>query len=108
MTRFGSPFDPVTNHAGNRAVVAAVDMLAGHQVISFEQAWTELTGRDPDEMNAVHRHDLRFLLDELGYEEQWVVRVDQGPMLHRWVRGPWPIDFAEVRRNGATAYLSAS
>ena len=108
MTRFGSPFDRVSDGDGYRAAVAAVARLAGHQVVSLERAWTELTGREPDEMTALDRHYLRYLLHELGYESQWVVRVDEGPMLHRWVRGPWPIDFGAVRRNGATAYLSAS
>ena len=36
MTRFGSPFDRVSDGDGYRAAVAAVERLAGHQVVSFE------------------------------------------------------------------------
>lgn len=102
------PFDAVTDGEGYRATVVAVRRLAGHQVVSLERAWTELTGSEPEEMTPDQARDLRFLLHELGYEEQWVAPIGKDPMLHRWVRGHWPIDFDAVRQHGATAFLSAS
>lgn len=102
------PFDAVTDGVGYRATVEAVRRLAGHQVVSLERAWTELTGSEPEEMTPEHARDLRFLLQEFGYEEQWVAPLGQDRMLHRWVRGHWPIDFGTVREGGATAFLSAS
>jgi hypothetical protein len=101
-----SPFDELPARDGYRAVVDAVRLLAGHQVIAFDEAWALCTGLDKTDMRPDEAARLRCLLHELGYEAQWVTEVGRTKFLRRWVRGPWPIDFNANLSRPITAFVA--
>lgn len=98
--------DDLPAREGFRAVIDAVRLFAGHQVIAFEDAWTLCTGLDADDMRPDEAARLRCLLDELGYEAQWVTEVGRSRLQHMWTRGPWPIDFGANVSRKITAYVA--
>ncbi|WP_158094242.1 hypothetical protein [Erythrobacter donghaensis] len=83
----------MTDAQSYRVIVEGVRALAGHQVITFGDAWTVLTGLKPDDMDREEARFLRWLLDELGYEPQWVTEPGRTTFLRRWIRDIWAIDF---------------
>lgn len=91
-----------------QAVIGGVRLLAGHQVVSFTKAWNVCTGREADALDSENAKQLQWLLEELGYEQQWVSPLGRTNMLHVWVRGPWPIDFQANLHRQFDAFVSMS
>lgn len=95
----------MTDAQSYRVIVESIRALAGHQVIGFGEAWTVLTGFDPDDLDDEEARLLRWLLNDLGYERQWVAQLGRRRMQHLWVRGPWPIDFGANLGREITPYV---
>lgn len=86
-------------------VVEGVRQFAGHQVVSFEDAWRIATGTEPTDLDHEEERLVRWLLEELGYEANWVTELGRSKWLRKWVRGPWPIDFRANERRPIEAYV---
>lgn len=96
----------MTNEQSYRVIVESVRALAGHQVVTSRDAWIALTGLSVDKLDEEESHFLRWVLEELGYELEWVTEVGQTKFLHRWTRGPWPIDFGANVSRPITMFVS--
>lgn len=89
-------------------IVLGVRRFMGHQVIGFEKAWRLCTGLELDDMEPDEAQRLRWLLEELGYERQWVAELGRTNMQHVWVREPWHHDFTVNLNRPVVAYVSMS
>lgn len=95
----------MTDAQSYRVIVESVRALAGHQVVAFGDAWIALTNLKPDDMDREETRFLQWLLDELGYELQWVTEAGRTTFLHRWVRQPWALDFNANLNRPLTVYV---
>lgn len=82
----------ITDGQSYSLVVEGVRQFAGHQVVSFEDAWRIVTGTEPTNLDHQEIRLLRWLLEELGYEASWAVELGRSKFIRKWVREPWPID----------------
>lgn len=99
-----APPESMTDAEVMRATVAGMKRLTGLQVIGFDRACQECAEAcritNTGEPNDDDRSRIRWLLQSLGYERQWVSENGTGPMVHLWVREPWPFDLAAAASRG--------
>ena len=98
----------MTDADAMKLVVWGVRRFAGNQVIAFGQAWNMATGYAPDDIDPIGSSWLRWLLQELGYESQWVAELGRTKMQHLWVRNSWPSDFRANANREFKAFVSMS
>lgn len=99
--------DGISDQEACWAVIEGVRRLAGHQVISFDNACRVCFGFRAGELNREGAKMLQWLLDELGYEQHWVAPLGRLNMQHLWVRRPWPLDFNANLHRDFEAFVSA-
>jgi hypothetical protein len=87
----------VADELDPQLVAGAIDILAGHQIISFYEAYHLLGGKgDPDLMPVIMRKGLLRLLGTLGYRERWASEKDGDDFGFMWTRVPWPGDVGRI------------
>ena len=98
------PFD--LTPAQHRVLIAqGICQFAGHQVVRFGDAWRIATGYEFRDLDSYEVNFLKWLLEELGYDQAWVIEPERSQFHHRWVRGPWPNDFMANKHRTVEHYV---
>ena len=95
----------MTDAESYMVIVESVRALAGHQVVTYPQAWTALTGLSAENPDSEDVALMRWVLEELGYERMWVAEFGRSKMRRVWVREPWPNDFRANLNRKITPYV---